>query len=114
MGILGNIFKEGIKEKDSNFESISISEYRDFFKSLANKFGTTNPDLVYTKIKVYCEKCNVQYDQEALEMLFAVGPGGLFGGARTVVIGETKRGNDLRSGRCPKCGHTRMNIAIQA
>lgn len=104
--------KNNNKLKDFEFKIIPINEYYGFFKQLAKEIGTTDPDVVYTKIRVYCEGCGVQYKQEALEMLFALGTGGMFGGASTVVIGGTNEGNDFRSGKCPKCGHTRMKILV--
>ncbi len=103
-----------ISGKDSgnskgNLQIISINEFHNFFLNLAKKLGITDPDIIFSKIGVCCERCNVQYTKDALEVLNI---SKMFGGARTVIMGATQEGNDLRSGKCPKCSHTKMSILI--
>ena len=91
-------------------KTIRFAKYRKFFIDLGLSLGTTDPDIVHARHKAYCAKCNLQFTREALDMLCALGPGGMFSGARTVVMGATNEGNDLRAGKCPRCGHTKFSI----
>ena len=101
--------KDNVKSKGDNIQIISIDEFHNYFLKLAKKFNTSDPDVIFSKIGVFCESCNIQYTKEALEVLNI---SKMFGGAKTFVMGATQEGNDLRSGKCPKCGHTKMSILI--
>ena len=114
MGIFSNLFggKKEANKVDKSY-TIPTSGFRNLFKDLAKSLDTTNPDVVYSKLEVFCGKCNAKFTQEVLEMLCTLGPGGMFSGARTVVLGATDEGNLLRSGKCPSCGHTKMKIIVK-
>lgn len=88
---------------------IPMLGYHQFFTQLARKLGTTNIDLIYSKHEAFCAKCNTQFTREALGYLDLYSSG-LFGGSVISVRGATREGADLRSGRCPYCGHTDLRI----
>ena len=99
------------KSGDNKFQIIPIREYSEFFISISKKIGTIDPDVVYSRIAVYCEKCSIRYNQDSLAVLFIFQSS--VGAKKVLIMGATNEGNDLRSGKCPNCGHTRFNILVQ-
>ena len=90
---------------------ISMSDYSDFFNSLAKSLNTADSKIILSKHKALCANCKVQFTEEALLHLNLFGPNSNIPSMN--VIGATQQGNDIRSGNCPFCGHTKMKIILQ-
>jgi len=101
--------KDSVTSKGNNIQILPINEFHNFFLNLAKKLNTTDPDIIFSKIDAFCERCNIQYTKEALSVLNI---SKMFEGTQTFVMGATQEGNDLRADKCPKCGHTKMSILI--
>ena len=100
------------KEKRQT-STIPFAEYRKFAYDLGRSLRTTNPDVIYAAHVACCKKCRLQLTPEALDKLLSQGPGSLGSGGLRVVIGATKEGNNLRAGRCPRCGNAEMEISVK-
>jgi predicted Zn-ribbon and HTH transcriptional regulator len=86
--------------------------YHQYLVGLARELNTTNMDTIYDHHEAFCARCGVQFTREALAHLDLFGPGGdMFG--TVMVVGATREGNDLRSGRCPKCRSMEMRVVTK-
>jgi hypothetical protein len=106
MGLLNELF--GTK----NNYCVPINDYQKTIDKLFKSLNAPSLNAVYEKIQVFCDKCGVQFSRTALDMLYLMGPGGIFSGGNTIVMGGTKEGGDLRSGECPHCGHSHFKIVL--
>lgn len=87
---------------------IPMSGYGQYMFDLALKLNTQDTELINASHEAYCAQCGVQYSREALAHLHLFGPGSMF--SSVMIVSATKEGNDLRSGRCPYCGHDKMRM----
>jgi hypothetical protein len=90
---------------------IEISEYPEYWMTIAEKLKTSNINELYQKHRAYCANCGSQFTKDALQHLSMFGQGSQFGG-RGIIMGASQQGNAFRSGKCPACGHTKMRISI--
>lgn len=92
--------------------AMPMSGYHQYLVGLARELNTADMDTIYDHHEVFCARCGVQFTREALAHLDLFGPGGdMFG--TVMVVGATREGNDLRSGRCPKCGSMEMRVVTK-
>jgi hypothetical protein len=87
-----------------------MRDYGKYLVNLANRLDTPNPDALYAHHDAFCAECGIQFSREALAHLHLFASGDF---ANFTVVGATKEGNDIRAGRCPKCGSTMMRIVAK-
>jgi Zn finger protein HypA/HybF involved in hydrogenase expression len=92
-------------------EIIPINQWRNYFDELVRSSkasNTTKIDALYRKFKASCANCETQFTQEALSMLYLLGPGSMFDSV--TIVNKSREGTGLRAGQCPNCGHSKMRI----
>lgn len=89
---------------------VPMRDYGTYLGNLAKRLDTPNPDTLYAHHEAFCAQCGIQFTREALVHLHLFGSGDF---ANLTVIGATKAGDDIRSGRCPRCGSTTMRIVAK-
>ncbi len=89
--------------------SILIKDYPKFFNEIVELLGTSDTEVIYSKINVYCENCNVKFTTHALNMLFLVDKMG----PNVDVTVMSQGAYNLLFGKCPHCRHTKIKIIIK-
>jgi hypothetical protein len=101
---------EGAGQSASSDTLVPMRDYEKYFGNLVKRLDTSDPDILYAHHEAFCAQCGIQFTREALAHLYLFGSGDF---ANLAVIGATKAGNDIRAGRCPKCGSTMMRIVTK-
>lgn len=92
---------------------VPIGDYPNTFIKLSKSIKAPDLAAAYRKMRVSCYSCGFRFNRKALDTLFLMAPGAVFSGEGNIALGGKDRGNDLRAGKCPECGHSYIKIVVE-